>query len=444
MTFEELNIPEAVLKGIRAAGFSKCTPVQEAALPVALSGRDVAVQAQTGTGKTAVFLITLLSRMLELPSTGPGPSPRALIVAPTRELVAQIHAEAKMLGQFTDFNIVPIFGGMDYQKQRAALGENVDIVIGTPGRLIDYLKQRVYSLKKTSFLVIDEADRMFDMGFISDLRFLLRRMSPYDKRQSMLFSATLSTRVMELCYEHMNLPEKIEITPGRITVEKIEQRLYHVGKEEKAGLLFGLLRREEMGRILIFVNMKATAERLERLLKANDVAAATITGDLPQVRRMKYLARFKEGSIPILIATDVASRGLHIEGVTHVINYDLPQDPEDYVHRIGRTARAGARGKAISFACEDYVYALEDIENYIRQKIPVVPVEDELIARDLRRPGKELPRKGRKPEPAAGSDRRRPREGRRRNVASQPPQEQKKRPRRRQRGKAQGDNSPAG
>ena len=395
MRFEELDIPEAALRGIREAGFTRCTPIQSAALPLALAGRDVAAQAQTGTGKTAVFLITLFSRMLAKPGPAPGPSPRALIIAPTRELVAQIDAEAKRLGQFTGFRIVPVFGGMDYQKQREALGESVDILIGTPGRLIDYLKQKVYSLRKTEFLVIDEADRMFDMGFISDLRFLLRRMSPYDQRQSMLFSATLSTRVMELCYEHMNLPEKIEVSPEQVTVGLVEQELYHVGKEEKPGLLFGILRREQHGRILIFVNMKSTAERLGALFKANNIAAGAITGDLPQWKRMKILSRFKEGILQTLIATDVASRGLHIEDVTHVINYDLPQDVEDYVHRIGRTARAGAAGKAISFACEDYVYALEDIEEYIKQKIPVRPVEDSLIVTDYERPVRETRGRGR-------------------------------------------------
>ena len=401
MRFEELDIPEAVLRGIREAGFTRCTPIQAAALPVALTGRDVAAQAQTGTGKTAVFLITLFSRMLASPGPGAGPSPRALIIAPTRELVAQIDTEAKRLGQFTDFRIVPVFGGIDYQKQREALGKKVDILVGTPGRLIDYLKQKVYSLQKTEFLVIDEADRMFDMGFISDLRFLLRRMSPYDQRQSMLFSATLSTRVMELCYEHMNLPEKIEVSPEQVTVGLVEQELYHVGKEEKAGLLLGILRREQHGRILIFVNMKSTAERLGGLFKANNISAGAITGDLPQMKRMKILASFKEGSLPILIATDVASRGLHIEDVTHVINYDLPQDVEDYVHRIGRTARAGAAGKAISFACEDYVYALEDIEEYIKQKIPVTPMEDSLIVTDYEKPAGRTRDRGR-----PGSERR--------------------------------------
>src|SRR5271157_1735941 len=413
MLFDELDIPEAVLKGIKAAHFSECTPVQAATLPDALRGKDIAAQSQTGTGKTAAFLIAIFSRMLKEPLPKPESatpkglrppggsgtsspknlrffgdpvSPRALVIAPTRELVAQIHAEALILGQFTGFNIIPIFGGMDYNKQRADLKQGADMVIGTPGRLIDYLKQNIYNLKKTEFLVIDEADRMFDMGFIKDLRFLLRRMSPYTKRQSMLFSATLSYRVMELCYEYMNLPEKVSITPEQITVKKVQQELYHVGASEKPGLLLGILRSEKAGRVLIFANMKITAERLERLLKANGIKAAAITGDIPQLKRSDIVSRFKAGTLPVLVASDVASRGLHIDGVTHVINYDLPQDSEDYVHRIGRTARAGAEGKAISFACEEYVYALEDIEKYIKEKIPVVPVEDSLIVKDYKRP----------------------------------------------------------
>jgi ATP-dependent RNA helicase RhlB len=402
MKFEDLGLQEAILEGIRTAGFRECTPVQAAALPAALAGKDVAVQAQTGTGKTAAFLITVFSRMLAQPSPGPGPSPRALVIAPTRELVSQIHAEASVLGKYTEFNIVPVFGGIDYLKQRDALSGDVDMLIGTPGRLIDYLKQKVYSLRKTEFLVIDEADRMFDMGFISDLRFLLRRMSPYDKRQSMLFSATLSTRVMELCYEHMNLPEEISITPEQVTVEKIEQELYHVGQSEKFGLLLGLLRREQQARILIFVNTRAMAERLEALLNANNCRTASITGEIPQRKRMKILDLFKKGELPIMVATDVASRGLHIEGVTHVINYDLPQDREDYVHRIGRTARAGAEGRAISLACEEYVHSLEDIEDYIKQKIPVRPVEDELIITDFKRPHGRPPRRGQRPASSGG------------------------------------------
>jgi len=385
MKFEELPIHEKVLEGIRAAGFTKCTPVQAHTLPEALRGKDIAAQAQTGTGKTAAFLIAVFSRMLTVPPAGRGPSPRALIIAPTRELVSQIAAEAKLLGGPAGFRILPVFGGIDYLKQRDEIAKGVDVLIGTPGRLIDYLKQKVYSLRKTQFLVIDEADRLFDMGFIADLRFMLRRLSPYDKRQSMLFSATLSHRVHELCYEHMNMPVQFSLTPEHITVEQIEQELYHVGKSEKLGLLLGILRRESSGRYLIFCNTKAAVERLELFLNANGMAASPITGDLDQRRRMKVLSQFKDGTLPILVATDVASRGLHIDGVTHVINYDLPQDPEDYVHRIGRTARAGARGRAISLACEEYVHSLPDIEEYIKQKIPVMPLTSEMIVTDYRK-----------------------------------------------------------
>jgi ATP-dependent RNA helicase RhlB len=385
LKFEELNIPAPVLEGIKSAGFVECTPVQAMTLPSALAGKDVASQAQTGTGKTAAFLIAIFSRMLTMPSPGRGISPRVLVVAPTRELVIQIDAEANILGGPAGFKILPVFGGIDYGKQRDELSRGVDMLIGTPGRLIDYLKQKVYSLRKTQFLVIDEADRMFDMGFISDLRFLLRRMSPYDRRQSMLFSATLSTRVMELGYEYMNNPEKFAVTPEQMTVEQVEQELYHVGKDEKFGLLLGILKKNLNGHFMIFCNRKMTSDRLNLLLNANGFSAASITGDLPQDRRMKVLSRFKNGTLRILVATDVASRGLHIDGVTHVINYDLPEDAEDYVHRIGRTARAGAEGKAIGLACEEYVHSLGDIEDFIKQKIPVMAVTDDMIVTDFRK-----------------------------------------------------------
>jgi ATP-dependent RNA helicase RhlB len=391
--FEELDIPEKVLEGINNAGFNECTPVQAQTLPEAMKGRDIAAQAQTGTGKTAAFLIAVFSRMLSLPMTGRAQSPRALIIAPTRELVIQIDAEAKLLGGPAGFKILPVFGGIDYLKQREEISKGVDVLIGTPGRLIDYLKQRVYSLKKTQFLVIDEADRLFDMGFISDLRFLLRRMSPFDKRQSMLFSATLSNRVLELCYEHMNMPMRFSVTPEKLTVEQIEQEIYHVGMSEKIGVLLGILKREPNGRYLVFCNTKAAAERLDLVLNANGYATASITGDLDQKKRMKVLSRFKDGTLAILVATDVASRGLHIDGVTHVINYDLPQDPEDYVHRIGRTARAGAGGRAISLACEEYVHSLPDIEEYIRQKIPVMSLTEEMIVTGYRKTGGQARRK---------------------------------------------------
>jgi len=390
--FTELDIPEPVLKGIAAAGFTQCTPVQEATLPRSLNGEDIAAQAQTGTGKTAAFLITLLSRMIRYPLNGtekPGAaktprSPQALVIAPTRELVVQIKAEAELLGQYTGLGIQAVFGGIDYEKQRQLLRQGPDILVGTPGRLIDYLKQRVYSLKATRFIVIDEADRMFDMGFIKDLRYLLRKLPPFDQRQSMLFSATLSHRVMELCYEHMNLTDRVSLSPERVTVDAVVQELYHVGKVEKFGLLLGLVQREKPERTLIFVNTKVTAAKLVARLAANGFPASDITGDRPQKVRLNILRRFKEGTIPFLVATDVASRGLHIDGVTHVINYDLPQDPEDYVHRIGRTARAGATGKAISLACEEYVYSLADIEDYIHQKIPVQHADEELVVKNYK------------------------------------------------------------
>jgi ATP-dependent RNA helicase RhlB len=397
MNFSELDIPDEIKQGIEHAGFTICTPVQEAVIPRALRGEDVAAQAQTGTGKTAAFLISLFSRMVRNPVVDPGNSPQALIVAPTRELADQIYHEAERIGKFTGFRLLAVYGGIDYHKQMETLRKGVDVLVGTPGRLIDYFKQHVYSLKKTRYLIIDEADRMFDMGFIDDLRFLIKKMPPYAKRQSMLFSATLSYRVMELAYEHMNLPEKISITPERVTVEQVEQVLYHVGKHEKIPLLLGILGKERPGRALIFVNTRRAAEMVVERLNRNSWKAQAITGDIEQKKRIRILADFKEDRLSILVATDVASRGIHVEGVTHVINYDLPQDAEDYVHRIGRTGRAGASGKAVSLADEEYVYSLEEIEKYIGQKIPVDWADDAMYVREIRRSPEEKQRASMKP-----------------------------------------------
>lgn len=385
MNFSELDLPLEVRQGIEQAGFTACTPVQEAVIPRAVRGEDIAAQAQTGTGKTAAFLISLFTRMTRNPVRDSGNSPQVLIIAPTRELADQIFHEAERLGQFTGFRFLAVYGGIDYQKQMDILQKGVDVLIGTPGRLIDYYKQRIYSLKKTRYLIIDEADRMFDMGFIDDLRYLIRKMAPYTKRQSMLFSATLSYRVMELAYEHMNLPEKISVTPEKITVERVEQVLYHVGKQEKIPLLLGILRKETPERALIFVNTRRAAEMVVERLNRNGWKAAAITGDIMQKKRLRLLAEFKNGKLPVLVATDVASRGIHVEAVSHVVNYDLPQDAEDYVHRIGRTARAGAAGKAVSLADEEYVYSLEDIERYIGQKIPVEWAGESMYVREIRR-----------------------------------------------------------
>ena len=374
------------MRGIRDAGFVTATAIQEAALPLALKGKDVAGQSQTGTGKTAAFLIAAFTRCLRTPSpTKTGvTAPRVLIIAPTRELVVQIEADAHLLGAHTGLRIISVYGGIDYNKQREALRDGADVLVGTPGRLIDYLKQHVWSPSKVEVLVIDEADRMFDMGFIADLRFILRKLPKPERRQSFLFSATLSFRVMELTWEFMNNPVQITITPNQKTVEKAEQVLYHVGREEKFNLLLGLLKREGGSRILIFSNTREEARRLEDRLGRNGWQARALTGDVDQKKRLKLLNDFKDGELPVLVATDVASRGLHIEGVTHVINWDMPQDAEDYVHRIGRTARAGAAGKAISLADETSALAVEPIEKFIGQKILVEWAGDDLYLAEIK------------------------------------------------------------
>ncbi|MFZ4859523.1 MAG: DEAD/DEAH box helicase [Desulfuromonadaceae bacterium] len=406
MRFDKLPIPAPVLRGISEAGFSICTPIQEQTLPITLTGTDIAGQAQTGTGKTAAFLISLFTRLLA--NERPAGRPRALILAPTRELVVQIEADAKQLGAHCGFAVQAIYGGVDYMKQKNALLDGADIIVGTPGRLIDYLKQKIYSLKDIEVLVIDEADRMFDLGFIADLRFILRKLPPFEKRQNMMFSATLNPRVMELAYEFMNTPTKISVTPESMTAERVEQLLFHCSRKEKFSLLLGLLRRDGMARTMIFINTKREAEHLHNLLNANNFPCKVISGDVEQRKRMKILNDFKDGSLPILIATDVASRGLHIDGVSHVINYDLPQDCEDYVHRIGRTARAGAEGKAISLADEDGAFFLESIEEYIKAKIPTEWADDDLYVLDFvrtARPKRVQDLKRDKPGSAGGSDR---------------------------------------
>jgi ATP-dependent RNA helicase RhlB len=406
MKFTEFDLPAEVLQGIAGVGFTDLTPVQEETIPLALAGKDVAGQAQTGTGKTAAFLITLFTRLLRNPKPA-GKNPRALILAPTRELVVQIRDDAHGLGAFCPFRVEAIFGGVDYDKQRKALQEGVDIIVATPGRLIDYAKQRVFSFHAIESLVIDEADRMFDMGFIKDLRYILRKLPPFEERQTMLFSATLSHRVMELAYEFMNLAEKVRIAPDQVTAERVEQILYHAGRREKFPLLLGLLKKEpQPQRVLLFVNTKREAEHLAERLKANDFKAAVISGDIPQLKRLRILTDFREGRLTFLVATDVASRGIHIDGVTHVVNYDLPQDADDYVHRIGRTARAGAGGKAISFADEDLVFHLPDIEEFIGGKIPSAFPEEDDFCRDYKR---SVPhRKAPVPEKKAGYGDKRP------------------------------------
>ena len=381
LAFSSLPLHPALMQGIVEAGFTWCTPIQAQTLPAALTGRDIAGQAQTGTGKTAAFLVALYQSLITRPAaSGRAPtSVRALVVAPTRELAVQIHKDAAVIGRHMGLPLAVVFGGTDYEKQRRQLADGVDVLVGTPGRLIDYLKQGVYDLRHAQVLVLDEADRMFDLGFIADIRYLLRRLPAPDHRQSMLFSATLSQRVLELAYEHMNNPELVRIEPDKVTLDRVRQAIYFPSMREKIPLLVYLLRESEAHRTMVFVNTKRMAERLEGSLRANGFHAQAISGDVPQPKRLRFLRQFHEGDLAVLIATDVASRGLHIPDVSHVFNFDLPQDAADYVHRIGRTARAGAAGDAISFGCEEYAISLPEIEAFIGHKIPVERYEPDSL-----------------------------------------------------------------
>ncbi|MBF0284203.1 MAG: DEAD/DEAH box helicase [Magnetococcales bacterium] len=404
MDFSQLPIPEPVMAGVRECGFVTCTPIQALTLPLSLAGRDVAGQAQTGTGKTAAFLIAVFTRLLLHPPardhgdqharSDEGGAPRCLIISPTRELAVQIERDARALGAHCNFGVAAVYGGIDYEKQRTTLlAGKVDILIATPGRLTDYLKQKAVTLRHVEALVIDEADRLFDMGFAADVRWLLRRLPPFEKRLSLLFSATLSYRAQELSWEFMNNPEVVAAATDTRTVEKVRQVLHPVEGTRKISLLIGLLRRDLAesesgpgGRVMIFINTKRMGERLEGWLNANGIACGYLSGDVPQAKRLKVLQQFQEGVMPVVIATDVAGRGLHIEGVTHVINFDLPENAEDYVHRIGRTARAGEHGDAISLVDEEGAYLIEAIQTYINMKLPFSMPEDALFIRHLNRP----------------------------------------------------------
>jgi ATP-dependent RNA helicase RhlB len=389
ITFSTFDLHPDLLAGLEGAGFTRCTPIQAMTLPVALPGGDVAGQAQTGTGKTLAFLVAVINRLLTRPALADRKpeDPRALILAPTRELAIQIHKDAVKFASDLGLKFALVYGGVDYDKQRELLQAGADVIIATPGRLIDYVKQhKVVSLHACEVCVLDEADRMFDLGFIKDIRFLLRRMPERGTRQTLLFSATLSHRVLELAYEHMNEPQKLVVETEHITAARVRQKLYYPADEEKLPLLLGLLSRSEGARTMVFVNTKAFVERVARALERAGYRVGVLSGDVPQKKRESLLKKFQAGQLEILVATDVAARGLHIDGVQYVYNYDLPFDAEDYVHRIGRTARLGAEGDAISFACERYAMSLPDIEAYIEQKIPSEPVTQELMTALPRKP----------------------------------------------------------
>jgi len=373
MKFEELNLNENLLKGIKETGFTDAMPVQELTFAETFKGRDVLVQSQTGSGKTAAFLITVFKLFLEAENPK---SKKALIIVPTRELAVQIEKEAELLGRYLDFTIGSFYGGVGYVGQEKKLREGVNIMVGTPGRLIDFGESGKLKFKDIDMLIIDEADRLFDMGFYPDIQRMLRKMGTIDERMTMLYSATLSTRVRDLSWEHMKNPAEVTINPEEVTVEKVEQELFHVGRNEKMKLLLGLLKRENPNNCIVFTNTKQAAYEVAHRLERNDIEAQYIIGDLPQSKRLRIIEDMKLGKIPVLVATDVAARGLHVDNLDLVVNYDIPEDCENYVHRVGRTARAGKTGKAISLSCERYVYGLGAIEAFTGIKIPVGWAED--------------------------------------------------------------------
>ena len=380
MTFEDFGFDERILKAVKEAGFSSPMPVQEQCFSLLIKEkRDVYAQSQTGTGKTAAFLLSIFQLKI---SEEKYKDEKALIVVPTRELAIQIEKEARDLGKYLDYSTGAVFGGVGYGKQNKMLENGVDVLIGTPGRLLDFSKQKKLNFKDFGFLVIDEADRLFDMGFLPDLRRIFKSMRPYNQRLTMLFSATMNSRVGNLAWEYMNNPGEVIIEPEKKTVDSVTQELYHVGKDEKLKLLLGLLRRDNPSNAIIFTNTRHSAWEVAKRLEVNGYHVVPLMGDLPQSKRTRIVEDVKSGKIKFLVATDVAARGLHVDELEMVINYDVPQEPESYIHRIGRTARAGRKGKTITLACEEFVYGLSPIEKLIGSKIPVSWADEDLFAED--------------------------------------------------------------
>ncbi len=386
--FADLDLHAQVIEGLNKKGFEYCTPIQAKALPVLLTGQDIAGQAQTGTGKTIAFLAATFHHLMVTPEhEGRKPTqPRAIIMAPTRELAIQIFNDAEPLVASTGLKAALAYGGESYDKQLSKIQQGVDVLIGTTGRIIDFYKQNAFNLNNIQAVVLDEADRMFDLGFIKDIRFLFRRMPESKDRLNMLFSATLSYRVQELAFEHMNEPEHVVVEPEQKTGHRITEELFYPSNEDKMALLQTLIEEEWPDRAIIFANTKHQCEQVWGHLAADQHRVGLLTGDVPQKKREKILEQFTQGEVDILVATDVAARGLHIPQVTHVFNYDLPDDCEDYVHRIGRTGRAGASGFSISFACERYAINLTAIEEYIEHSIPVSDYDPSALMRDLPAP----------------------------------------------------------
>lgn len=383
--FSELKLEPTVVSGLEKMGFEYCTEIQAKSLPILMTGKDIAGQAQTGEGKTIAFLAATFHHLLQKKDVSHN-QPRALIMAPTRELAIQIHRDAIEMAKTTGLRLGIVYGGEGYESQRQELEQGVDILIGTCGRLLDYLKQGIYNLSNIEVVVLDEADRMFDLGFIKDIRYMFGKMPAATSRLSMLFSATLSFRVKELAFEHMNDPDSVEVAPDQKTNIRISEELFYPSNEDKMPLLQTLIEEDWPDKAIIFANTKHVCEKIHAHLEADNIRVGMLTGDVIQKKRLKILEQFTNGQLDVLVATDVAARGLHIPAVTHVFNYDLPDDCEDYVHRIGRTGRAGATGHAISLACEQYVFNLPAIESYIEHDLPVSKYDHEALLTDLPRP----------------------------------------------------------
>ena len=380
--FQDLELPVEILHAIADLDFKYCTPIQAAILPPTLSGKDAFGRAQTGTGKTAAFLIAVFTRFLRHPAKAPRPkgTPRALVIAPTRELVIQIEKDARELARYLPLRVLAVYGGMDYDKQRRELtGGPVDLVAATPGRLLDFKRRGDIHLDQVEVLVIDEADRMLDMGFIPDVRTIVHSTPPKSERQTLFFSATLTPEVTRLASQWTTDPVHIEIAPEQVAVDTVDQRVYIVTLRDKFALLYNILNRENATRVLVFANRRDHSERLMENLKRYGIDCALLTGAVDQRKRLRVLEDFRAGKIRVVVATDVAGRGLHVEGISHVINYNLPMDPEDYVHRIGRTGRAGASGISICFADEDDGHYLPQVEKFIGRTLSCTHPEDEWL-----------------------------------------------------------------
>ena len=381
--FTDFDLPNELNRAIDDLAFTECTPVQTATLPYSIDGRDIIAQAQTGTGKTAAFLISIITYHLENPELKDrvAGTPFALIIAPTRELVLQISEDAVKLSRHTNMSIVSVVGGIDYEKQKQQLRKAVDIVVATPGRLLDFCRSGTVDLSQVESLVIDEADRMLNMGFIPDVRSIIRKTPRKERRQTQLFSATISSDIRRLAENWTLDPVAISIEPEQIAVDSVNQLVYLTTESEKFNVLFNLIHIQKIIRAIIFVNRRDQTRNLEEKLYRHGFRTGLLTGEVPQKKRIRTLDQFKNGEIELLVATDVAGRGIHVDDISHVINYNLPEDPEDYVHRIGRTGRAGALGTSISLVCESDAFMLPAIENLLGEKLLCEQPEGPYLAR---------------------------------------------------------------